>query len=349
MTQMERFGLTAQFAAYAAEHPEWQTGRILSQEKDVYRLVCEQGEQSAVVSGKFRYGAKNVSDYPAVGDFVLCLPDAGGGQAVIHAVLPRKSVFLRKAAGTAKREQVVAANVDILFLCMSLNQDFNLRRLERYLAIAWESGATPVVLLTKADLCEQADELCAQAEGVAVGAQVLVTSSLSEDGFDAIQPYLKPQQTIALIGSSGVGKSTLINRLIGEERLTTNGLRYDDKGRHTTTHRELLLLPQGGIVMDTPGMRELGIWDASDGVERTFSEIEALAASCRFHDCTHTREPGCAVQAALKDGTLSAERLQSYQKLKAESAFCENSEDYLAAKTQKFKTIAKMNKSSKKR
>ncbi len=348
-TNMQDWGLTERFSALAATYPALSVGRVLSQQKGLYRVVCAQGEQSAAVSGRFRYGAATVSDYPAVGDFVMLMPAESGDCAPIHAVLPRKSVFVRKSAGTSNSEQVVAANVDVAFLCMALNNDFNLRRLERYLSVAWDSGATPVVVLTKADLCADTESMRASAEAAAVGTTVLVTSSLESDGCAAVLPYIGQGQTVAFIGSSGVGKSTLINRLLGEERLATNGLRNDDKGRHTTTHRELIALPQGGMVIDTPGMRELGMWDAAEGLERTFRDIEELSLACRFHDCTHQTEPGCAVRAAVENGALTPQRLQSYRKLKAENAYAAHAESYLAAKERKFQAIAKTNKVNKKR
>ena len=275
----------------AAQYPEYTLGRVLSQEKDLYRMITAEGEYLAKVSGKFRYQAAHPSDFPAVGDFVM--------------------------AGSDRKEQLVATNIDIVFLCMALNQDFNVRRLERYLSIAWDSGAKPVVVLTKSDICEDIEE---------------------------ILPYLSAGTTAAFLGSSGVGKSTLVNRLLREERLATGGIRNDDKGRHTTTHRELLFLPDGGMVIDTPGMRELGMWDAKSGIDRTFSDIEELALQCRFRDCTHTVEPGCAVQKALKNGTLSKERMQSYQKLKTENDYMEHAKSYLEVKEKKFKEIAKYNK-----
>lgn len=343
---MTVYGLTERFKALAAGFPALTAGRVLSQEKGVYRVIHAKGSQLAAVSGKYRYEARTVSDYPTVGDFVMLEPGDGSGQAVIHALLPRKSAFIRKAAGTSNSEQVVAANVDLVFICMSLNNDFNLRRLERYLSVAWDSRAVPVILLTKADLCEDISEKKAAVAAVAVGTDVLVTSSIEQDGYESILPYLNREQTIALIGSSGVGKSTLINRLLGEERIKTNGLRNDDKGRHTTTHRELLQLPCGSIVIDTPGMRELGMWDIADGLEKTFADIEELALSCRFKDCTHQSEPGCAVRAALESGELSQKRWLSYQKLRTENAYAENSESYLAEKEQKFKDIAMRNKAN---
>lgn len=294
----------------AAQYPEYTLGRILSQEKDLYRMITAEGEYLAKVSGKFRYQAAHPSDFPAVGDFVMAGGIGKGTQAVIHQVLPRKSVFMRKAAGSDRKEQLVATNIDIVFLCMALNQDFNVRRLERYLSIAWDSGAKPVVVLTKSDICEDIEEKL---------------------------PYLSAGTTAAFLGSSGVGKSTLVNRLLGEERLATGDIRNDDKGRHTTTHRELLFLPDGGMVIDTPGMRELGMWDAKSGIDRTFSDIEELALQCRFRDCTHTVESGCAVQKALKNGTLSKERMQSYQKLKTENDYMEHAKSYLEVAVKNMK------------
>ena len=346
---MKSYGLSDRFLTLAAEHDHLTVGRITTQEKGLYRLVAEYGEKLAEVSGKFIYNAESVSDYPAVGDFVMVDWNENGGNAVIHHVLPRKSCFIRKAAGDARQEQVIAANIDTIFLCMALNNDFNLRRLERYLSIAWDSGATPVVVLTKGDLCDDVNGRKLAIESVAIGADILITSSVEQDGYKQLLPYIRDGQTVALIGSSGVGKSTLINQLLGEERLDTKGLRNDDKGRHPTTHREMLLLPQGGLVIDTPGMRELGMWDSASGVDHTFEEIEELASGCRFHDCTHSGEPGCAIQNALMNGTLEIDRWRSYQKLKAESAYAEDSKSYLAAKERKFKEIAKYLKTNRKR
>lgn len=346
---MADYGLLGQLAVLAQEQQQYQVGRVVAQEKGLYRLISEKGEQVAEISGRMRYNASSASDLPAVGDFVWIGGETPDTRAVIHGVLPRKSVFIRKAAGSACREQVVAANIDTLFLCMSLNNDFNLRRLERYLSVAWSSGAAPVVVLTKSDLCAEIDAQIRAVETVAVGTDILVTSGLAQDGYRQLLPYLQAGRTVALIGSSGVGKSTLINRLLGEERLETNGLRSDDKGRHTTTRRELFLLRQGGMVIDTPGMRELGLWDAEEGLDRSFADVEALTGKCRFHDCSHTTEPGCAIRAALADGTLAEIRWRSYQKLRAESRYTEDSSDYMAQKREKFKSIAKINKLSNKR
>lgn len=345
---MIRYGLTERFAALAGMYPQWVVGRVTLQEKGLYQVVTALGEKWAEVSGRYRYEADVASDYPAVGDFVM-LDWNEGGNAVIRHTLPRRSCITRKAAGDARQEQVVAANIDTIFLCMSLNNDFNLRRLERYLSIAWDSGAIPVIVLTKADLCDDLSARLAETSRIAVGVDVLVTSVMAEDGIAQVLPYVRQGRTVAFIGSSGVGKSTLINRLLGEERLNTNGLRNDDKGRHTTTHRELLLLPGGGLVIDTPGMRELGMWDAGAGVEQTFGEIEELMEQCRFFDCSHQSEPGCAVRRALQEGSLPEERWQSYLKLKAETEYAEDSQSYLAAKAKKFKDIAKFSRSLRKR
>lgn len=339
---MRKYGLTEQFQTLAKEFEELTVARVLSQEKGLYRIVTEKGEKPAEISGKFRYNTQILSDFPAVGDFVMMDWNEQGDNGIIRYILPRKSSFIRKAAGNAQNEQVVAANIDTIFLCMSLNNDFNLRRLERYLSIGWDSGATPVIVLTKSDLCENLEDKLLEIASVAIGVELLVTTATEKDGYKELEPFLEKGKTVAFIGSSGVGKSTLINCLLGKERLDTNGLRNDDKGRHTTTRRELFMLPSGGLVIDTPGMREFGMWDNQEGIDRTFSDIEELAEQCRFRNCTHLGEPGCAVQRALKQGKLTIERWQSYRKLKAESAYAEDKESYLIAKGKREKEISKL-------
>lgn len=332
----------------AQEEPDKALGRVIQQEKGHYRILTARGEESAQVSGRFQYEAAMASDYPAVGDYVL-VTQADNTSSVIHCVLARKSLFLRRGVGQISTEQAVAANIDTVFLCMSLNHDYNLRRLERYLAMAWESGATPVVVLTKTDLCDDLAARRLDVAKIAIGADIVTTSARLLDGFEQLSPYIKPGRTVAFIGSSGVGKSTLINCLLGEMRLATNGLRNDDRGRHTTTRRQMLRLPNGAFVIDTPGMREMGMWEAERGVRQTFAEVEALAAQCRYPRCSHRGEPGCAVQMAIETGELDEARWRSYEKLTKENAYAADQAGYLAAKEKRFKEIAKINKAAKRR
>ena len=322
--------------------------RVILQEKGMYKISNGSAVKNAVVSGKFMFTSTTVSDYPAVGDYVIAEWPEDSSNAVIHSVFPRKSCFIRKAAGPEKQEQVVAANIDSVFLCMSLNNDYNIRRIERYLAAAYDSGASPVIVLTKADLCDDVEIKISEIQSVAFGVDVLAVSSINMD-FDVLMKYILPGKTIAFLGSSGVGKSTLINRLLGNDRIATGGLRNDDKGRHTTTHRELITLENGAFLIDTPGMRELGMWDNESGIDTVFSDIEELISQCKFSNCTHTNEPGCAVQKVLSEGTLDMTRWQSYLKLKKENEYVANGSQYLEAKRSKFKEIAKTNKANRKK
>lgn len=318
---LKKYGLTDRFVQEAALYEGLFLARISEQHHDIYKVVSEQGELRASVSGRFAYDTNADTDFPAVGDWVMIdRLDDNSGSAVIHQILSRKSVFLRKAAGTGNAVQIIAANIDIVFICMSLNADFNLRRLERYLSIAWDSTATPVIVLTKADLCKDLEQKLADVDAVSVGTDVIVCSSMAENGFKDVADYITEGRTIAFIGSSGVGKTTLINRLIGEDIFTTKEIREDDgKGRHATTHRQLLLLPGGGIVIDTPGMRELHLH--SGNLSKSFEDIEELAALCKYSDCAHGSEPGCAIRAAIVSGELSEKRFENYRKLQNELSY----------------------------
>lgn len=294
--------------------------RVIRQDHDLYRVVGPSGEMNARVTGKMIYAAADEADYPAVGDWVAVDRDSDAqGDASIGQILARRSVFVRKAAGSGQAVQVVAANVDKVFICMALNADYNLRRLERYLTIAWDSGAQPVVVLTKADLCGDLPQKLAEVSLASAGCPVVVSSALHQEGLEQVRQLAAPGKTVAFIGSSGVGKSTLINYLLGEERLATAEIGQNEKGRHTTTYRQLYVLPEGGMVIDTPGMRELQL--ESGDLSRAFDDIESLAQDCRFRDCTHTGEPGCAVQQAIEDGRLPLERLNSYHKLQRELGY----------------------------
>ena len=308
--------------------------RVISQEKGSYRISSGADMKAAAVSGKYRYEAVTVSDYPAVGDYVLAQWPEDDAPAVIRSLFPRKSCFIRRAAGSAKQEQVVAANIDTVLICMSLNQNYDLRRLERYLSIAYDSGAAPVVVLTKANLCRDVDSRVSEVRGAAPGVDILAVSSLSGD-LGAVTRYILPGRTVAFLGSSGVGRSTLINQLTGTHSLATGTVGAADKGRHTTTHRELITLSNGAFLIDTPGMRELGMWDSGGGIDAAFRDVEGLARTCRFSNCTHTSEPGCAIQQALADGTLDAARWRSFRKLKLEDRSAADNSRYQAAKRER--------------
>ena len=309
--------LAAPFAPFAERGLA--PARVVRQLRELSTLVGETGELMGDVSGKFRHGAKGPADFPAVGDWAAVRPVARG-RALIEALLPRRSAFTRKAAGAAVEAQVIAANVDTVFLVSGLDGDFNLRRIERYVTAAWSSGAAPVIVLNKADLRPDLPAIVAATAAVAPDVPIVTASARESNGLDGLTAFLRSGRTIAFLGSSGVGKSTMINRLLGEERLATSEVSdaAAGRGRHTTTARELVRLPGGALLIDTPGLRELGLWADDDGLDRTFDEIDRLAARCRFPDCGHEGEPGCAVREAVETGTVPAERWESYLKLRRE-------------------------------
>lgn len=332
-------------------------GRVALEHKGAYRIYTDSGELVAEVTGRVRFHARERGDFPAVGDWVVLglHPDK---RASIHAILPRKSKFSRKAAtsrktiGSVAEEQIVATNIDTVFLIQGLDNDFNLRRIERYLVLAQESGATPVIILNKADLCHDVEAKLREVESIALGVPVHAISSKKDFGLEHLYQYLGEGLTIAFLGSSGVGKSTLINRLVGKDVQKVAEVRAgDDRGRHTTRHRELIMLPSGGLLIDTPGMRELQLWDVGEGVSDTFADIKAIASRCYFSDCRHENEPDCAVRDALAEGSLDANRFENFTKMTKEASYFDAQHDQKAKMSRKDreKKLHKMMKTMKKR
>ncbi|MCL2839942.1 MAG: ribosome small subunit-dependent GTPase A [Defluviitaleaceae bacterium] len=326
-------------------------GRVTEQHRDHYKVICTHGEVQAALKGSLIYDATLREALPCVGDYVN-LRYNDSGPSIIEAVLPRHSKFSRAdysghSLGHVKsnREQVVAANFDYIFIITSLNKDFNVNRIARYLTQAWQSGGQPVILLSKADLAEDVDIKIAEVMNVAPGVPVHAISSHTGFGLEALEEYLQPNKTIVFLGMSGVGKSSLVNTLMNESTMEVQAIREDDsRGRHTTTHRQLLTLASGAMVIDTPGMRELGIYDADEGLSANFAHIEALFLDCRFTDCRHETEPDCAIRAALSDGTLSTEQWEQYQALVRENKYLDNKAAFVSAKRAKFKAIAQHHK-----
>lgn len=320
-----RPALVEAFTAHAANG--LQPARVALELNHIYRLWTEEGELLAEAAGRMRHEAEGRHELPAVGDWVAFRPDPKAGEAPgagsrvrIEAILPRTSVFTRKVAGSETKQQVVAANIDTVFLVTALDRDFNPRRVERYLLLAAQSGATPVIVLNKSDIAGPHVDAAVEAIAeVARAAPIHAVSAKTAHGLDSLEPYLVPGETVALLGSSGVGKSSIINALAGEEVLRTRTVRESDsRGRHTSTHRQMVRLPAGALLIDTPGMRELQLWDVGETLNQTFDDIDALAPGCRFRDCRHKTEPGCAVKAAVADGTLPSSRYESFLKLQAE-------------------------------
>lgn len=321
--------------------------RVVEVHRDLFKIISEHGESNARIKGSLYNNVVYAEEFPAVGDFVLIKYNELGDSQIIK-VCKRKSKFSRSnnsghAAGYAKTilEQVVAANFDYVFILVSLNHDFNVNRILRYITASWESGGVPVILLTKSDLLDDYSDQLAQIQEQAIGVDVIALSAYNGHGMDKLNHYLKPGNTIVFLGSSGVGKSTLVNALTGEEIMTVNGIRENDsKGRHTTTHRQLIKLNNGVMVIDTPGMREMGMWDIDEGLQEAFSDIEDLMLQCKFSNCTHNNEPGCAIKRALEEKTLEYSRWKNYLNLKSESRYVENKSQYLRNKDKFMKKVS---------
>jgi ribosome biogenesis GTPase len=336
---LEEAGVTpsvrSAFAVFAAQGLV--LARVSLAQREIYRLYAENGELTAQLAGALRYRSADASALPVVGDWVA-VEHTGREQGIIHHVLPRRTCFSRRAAGEREDQQALAANIDVVLLVTGLDQDFNLRRLERYLILTWESGADPVVVLNKSDLCENLPARLAEARSVARGAPVVPASTRRPDGLISLSALLEPHRTFALLGSSGVGKSTLVNSLMGRPLHLTHEVRAaDGRGRHTTTYRELVRLPGGALLIDTPGLRELQLWGGSDSLDRAFDDVADFAAQCRFRNCRHQGEPGCAVAQAIESGDLDADRWKSYRKLENEIRRHENRRE----DKQKWKQISK--------
>lgn len=320
--------------------------RVVAVHRERYKLVCGLGECFGRLKTKEYF--VDFDEFPTVGDFVVINYNPSG-DSMITKTLKRRTVFTRKDPNPKRGEQAVAANFDYVFIMQSLNHDFNPKRLERYLTLAWQSGGHPVIILTKADLLEDFSDKLLTAKLYAMGAPVHAISVRTGYGMSEIEKYFAPQKTIVFLGSSGVGKSSLVNALAGKQVMATNGIREDDsRGRHTTTHRELFMLDNGSMIIDTPGMRALGMWDVSSGIENAFADVEAHLGCCKFSDCRHESEPGCSIKAAIESGELSRERWESYLALKKEARFADDKESFLREKNEWHKSLSKGTKQMKK-
>ena len=329
--------------------------RIIATHKDRYEIICNKGQGFAQIKRGKYYDNPN-SIYPTTGDYVL-IEWNYTGDSMIYETLQRESSFSRTASSSdrnrelhSQHEQLVAANFDYVFIIQSLNNNFNVNRIERYLSMAWESGGIPVIVLTKSDLVQNVEEYINEVKDIAFGVDVYAVSNITRKGIEEIKKYFSKGNTIVFLGSSGVGKSSLVNTLYGEEVMKTSEIReIDSRGRHTTTSRNLIMLPNGAMIIDTPGMRELGMWDAEEGISKTFKDIEEYIGMCKYSDCTHTNEPGCKVQEAIENGELSKERFEQYLKLQKESRYNTDSDTYLKEKKNKFKEISKINRNNRKK
>ena len=341
---LEQLGWTEEHKEAFRKYPKpYIPGRVACRQKTVWEVFTGSGPVMAGISGALR----KLGSFPSVGDFVVLLHQPEAGSTTIVSILPQKTVFTRGASGREGTDQVIAANIDTVFIVTAAGPDLNARRIERYLAIVHASGARPVIVINKCDLAEDPTSLTGTIIPVASGIPVIPVSAMSGEGIDLLDPFLGPGQTIVLIGSSGVGKSTLINRLLGRETQKTSGIREDDgKGRHTTTVRQLFILKGGSLMIDNPGIREVGIGTASTGMSETFPDIRELAECCRFSDCRHEQEPGCAVQDAVKAGTLSAARLENFHRLTRELAFEQDKAEIglVRSERKRWKGIAKLGK-----
>ncbi|MEN6329521.1 MAG: ribosome small subunit-dependent GTPase A [Methanobacteriaceae archaeon] len=342
---LKKLGWNAFFGEHFKEYVGlYEPARVSTVYKNGYNIYTNDGKVRARISGNLH----QKGDLPAVGDWVAILKDEIGF-ATIHAILPRKSKFSRKEAGKITEEQVIVTNIDTIFIITSLNRDFNLRRIERYLAIVKESETEPVVILNKSDICKDVDEKINEVLEIAPGIDVAAISATENEGIDQLSPYIKEGKTVALLGSSGVGKSTLINALEGYKRQNIGEIREkDSRGRHVTTERELIMLEKGGLIIDNPGMRELQLWDAGEGMLDLFSDIIEFETQCKFSDCLHETEPGCAVKKAISDGSLSKKRLESYRKLQKEMQAVERNKTPQLAGKRRWKKMGKMAKEIKK-
>jgi ribosome biogenesis GTPase len=338
IVDLKKFGWNEYFEAYFSEYASNGVlpARVAVERRNYYELYSNIGKLTADKRGKLFYNSSSAEDLPAVGDWVVIKDISSEKKAMIHAVLPRRTKFSRKKAGIVTEEQIIAANIDTVFILSSLNQELNLRRIERYLTLAWDNNVKPVIVLSKADLCDNMYEKLVVAQNNFTATDALVISALKGAGIEELYQYFEGNKTIAVLGSSGVGKSTLINTLLNRKkmRVTEIGL-YKDKGKHTTTHRELAAVPGGGMIIDTPGMREIQLWEGSEGVSELFEDIEQLALECKFSDCKHDSEPGCAIKDALEKGEITQDRLKSYKKLLNEIGYFERKQNIRAKLNEK--------------